>query len=107
MIDRAVKHGAKQRQAIGRFLRELKQSSPCADCHVSYPYYVMQFDHVRGIKEFDLGSFAQRSMKRVLAEVGKCDLVCGNCHAERTHQRRQRLSVRVKPLSSVEQDGLW
>jgi hypothetical protein len=57
-----------------------------------YPTYVMQFDHVRGVKEFEIGQ-AQRlqvSTARLFAEIAKCDLVCANCHMERTHGPDQR-----------------
>lgn len=74
---------AKQRQII----RDAK-AAPCADCFVSYPYYVMQFDHLRD-KHFNIGSsIAQVSASRLCEEIAKCDVVCANCHAERTHQRR-------------------
>jgi hypothetical protein len=56
----------------------------------------MDFDHVRGVKEVILGSARVRgfargyavSLDRVLAEIDKCDVVCSNCHRERTHKRR-------------------
>lgn len=72
---------------IFRFLASLKHMKPCTDCGVSYPYYVMDFDHCRGKKVLNLAS-AQRvclSKKKILAEIAKCDLVCSNCHRERTH----------------------
>lgn len=76
-----------------RFVLKAKDNKPCTDCGVSYPYYVMQFDHVpeRGIKCFGLTvelKTTMRSMDEIVAEMSKCDLVCANCHAERTHQRR-------------------
>lgn len=72
------------------WLKELKEGSPCADCQKSYPYYVMQFDHVSGDKDAHISSVTGRgwSKVRIQLEIDKCDLVCANCHAERTHQRR-------------------
>ena len=71
-------------------LHELKDV-PCQDCNVRYPPHVMQFDHVpeRGEKLLNIGAaFHAYSLEKVMAEIAKCDLVCANCHAERTHQRR-------------------
>lgn len=49
----------------------------------------MQFDHVRGEKAFTIGH-AVRVVSRIealLTEIEKCDVVCANCHAIRTHER--------------------
>ncbi len=56
------------------------------DCSVQYPPYVMQFDHRDpAAKAFSVGRVITRwSWESILAEVAKCDLVCANCHAERT-----------------------
>lgn len=56
------------------------------DCGISYPYYVMQFDH-RENKKFTLGKVLHHKLEKVLDEIAKCDLVCANCHAIRTHER--------------------
>lgn len=62
---------------------------PCADCGVKYPPYVMDFDHVSGDKEFNIGSKSHgRSVEKVLEEISKCEIVCANCHRIRTHERR-------------------
>ena len=61
---------------------------PCADCGISYPSYIMDFDH-RGDKTFSIGSSRTRvSAARLLAEIAKCDVVCANCHRARTYLRR-------------------
>ena len=68
-----------------KFLQKYKER-PCMDCGMQYPYYVMQFDHVRGHKAFPMSSpSATRSMARMQEEIAKCDVVCANCHAERTY----------------------
>ena len=69
-------------------LAELK-AMPCKDCGIQYPSYVMQFDHL-GDKVNCLSNMITRNAwADILLEVKKCEVVCANCHAERTHQRRQ------------------
>ncbi len=70
-----------------KILRDAKDK-PCTDCGIQYPFYVMQFDHL-GDKEFTPSNAGASSVKRVLAEIAKCEVVCANCHAECTYQRTQ------------------
>ncbi len=74
----------KHRRENAAYVRQLKDV-PCVDCGGTYPYWVMQFDHVRGEKEFTLSKVTQTniSRKRIDAEMNKCDIVCANCHALR------------------------
>lgn len=88
--SRARAYNKAMRIATRDFLRAAKDK-PCQDCGVTYPYYVMQFDHLDpATKTCDVGSmtWSHRSVKAIQAEIDKCELVCANCHAERTHQRR-------------------
>jgi hypothetical protein len=64
-------------------------NQPCTDCGVQYPWWVMQFDHLRD-KEFGIsvGVVNGYSDERLVAEIAKCEVVCANCHSDRTHQRR-------------------
>jgi hypothetical protein len=64
------------------------KSVPCSDCDVSYPFYVMDFDHVRGIKLFNIAFYLNKSLKMINEEIAKCDVVCANCHREREHRRK-------------------
>lgn len=73
------------RQKVSQAIKEAK-SRPCADCGVQYPHYVMDFDH-RGDKKFNIGASRNKGLRQVLAEIAKCDVVCANCHRERTHGR--------------------
>lgn len=84
------------RQELRRELDEYKSTTPCADCGQTYPHYVMDFDHVRGEKMANVSHLARShgSRTRLFAEIAKCDLVCANCHRERT---QQRLINRVAP----------
>ncbi len=70
-----------------KFTREMK-NCPCADCGVIYPYYVMDFDHrEEKTKNFLVSQTAQMSISALKREIDKCDVVCANCHRERTQQR--------------------
>lgn len=72
------------------YLRALK-TAPCADCGESYPYFIMEFDHVptRGGKVDNLSRMAKLGLKsaKFQAELKKCDVVCANCHKVRTFIR--------------------
>jgi hypothetical protein len=63
------------------------------DCGQRYPYYVMEYDHRDGEEKFcnvsALNGHRRVSMSKLLAEIAKCDVVCANCHRERTFRRRQ------------------
>ena len=79
---------------------------PCADCGVQYNPWVMQFDHRPGEeKKFTIGRVkGSRSLENVASEILKCDVVCANCHCERTHRRKDFLVRRkdyVKTSASV------
>lgn len=81
--------GQRASQALYREVSNAAKDAPCADCKIQYPPYVMDFDHVRGTKLFNISvAFANRyPIDKTLAEIAKCDVVCSNCHRIRTHQR--------------------
>ena len=66
------------------------KTGPCTDCHQTFPPDAMHWDHLPEVdKVADLGFLAARHNKRrVLEEIAKCELVCANCHAVRTAERR-------------------
>jgi hypothetical protein len=78
----------KVRQRNLEFVRKAK-AKPCVDCGIQYPYYVMQFDHVRGKKQHGMTAFRNRlhSLATIEKEIAKCEVVCANCHAVRTWKR--------------------
>jgi hypothetical protein len=80
------------RQRRKDFIRGLK-NAPCTDCGVQYHTDVMEFDHARGEKLFELSRAHKHSYERIKTEVAKCDLVCANCHRLRTVRRRQETEI--------------
>ncbi|MDQ3709212.1 MAG: hypothetical protein M3387_07925 [Actinomycetota bacterium] len=75
----------RQRHEQQALIMEAK-SWPCADCNRTYPPYVMDFDHVRGVKVANVSEMlGSETTKRLLVEIAKCEVVCANCHRERSY----------------------
>ncbi len=90
----------RKRAEIAAFLKAYKEASPCEDCGVSYPSHVMDLDHRPGEEKVCNPSalISCGSWTKVHAELEKCDLVCANCHRERTYQRdRNNRALRFDP----------
>jgi hypothetical protein len=82
---------AKQKAYLSKYIQELKSKTPCMDCKINYPYYVMDFDHVRGRKHKNVMELIPTlSKKKIDEEIAKCEIVCSNCHRIRTHQRKMK-----------------
>jgi hypothetical protein len=89
MRDQVKQNEGKKRHADKKrdLMRALKDK-PCSDCGVSYPSHVMDFDHVRGEKTFNISRALRVSKEKLLEEIEKCEVVCANCHRIRTYERR-------------------
>ncbi len=64
----------------------------CMDCETIHPHRRMDWDHRPGeTKLFEIADMSGRAGKRqaIEEEIEKCDLICANCHRDRTHDRRQ------------------
>ena len=55
----------------------------CVDCGYKDRPEALQFDHVRGEKECNVGLLKMGDWDRLLAEIEKCDVRCSVCHAKR------------------------
>lgn len=90
---------AKREKELLAYINKQKDK-PCVDCGNKYHIWQMDFDHRDGKTKLHNVSGIQRflSKKKILEEIKKCDLVCANCHRDRTHYRRHN---KVRPHSSV------
>ena len=77
-------------QGQARLLDDLK-SRACVDCARTFPACAMDFDHVQpGQKRYTVSRMIGRAgTAAIMAEVAKCDIVCANCHRDRTFRRRE------------------
>ena len=74
-------------EKLRQFVRELKEATPCTDCGESYPYYVMDFDHISEKNALITTLVFQGRKRRLMEEIALCEIVCSNCHRSRTHAR--------------------
>jgi len=77
-------------QGQARLLDDLKRRA-CVDCGQGFPACAMDFDHVRPLqKRYTVSRMIGRAgTATIMAEVAKCDIVCANCHRDRTFRRRE------------------
>jgi hypothetical protein len=74
------------RKSMIDWIRDYLLAHPCVDCGEKN-LVVLEFDHVRGVKQRDVMGLLGSSIKSIEAEIAKCDVVCANCHAKRTAER--------------------
>lgn len=86
---------------------EAAKNRPCMDCNGTYHLAAMQFDHVRGIKRWNIArALAQTKRLSVLQEeIDKCDVVCANCHSVRTWERKEERWKRKRIVNPIAGDG--
>jgi hypothetical protein len=68
--------------------RKIKSRLGCRDCG-NKDYRVLDFDHVRGKKEGNVGRMIKEgaSFFKIREEVRKCEVRCANCHRIKTRER--------------------
>lgn len=88
-VSRYIERKTAYRKDQAKLLAELR-TVPCLDCNLTFPYFVMQFDHRDATnKRYVVTQMIGRAgTGTILAEVAKCDIVCANCHRDRSYRRR-------------------
>jgi len=87
--DRKDKHYCSSRFSYAKKLQkftEFLSEQACVDCGCNDPLY-LEFDHKdQTSKEFTISEKKKRlSINNLMKEIGKCDIVCVNCHKIRTY----------------------
>lgn len=58
----------------------MEENPFCEICLENHPA-CLEFHHVNPIeKEYSISAIAGKTMKTILKEVGKCKILCANCH---------------------------
>jgi hypothetical protein len=70
------------------WVSELKEGKPCSDCNIEWPYYCLEFHHLKPEnKVMSISAMVSNCKNRelILQEIKKCILLCSNCHRIREH----------------------
>lgn len=85
------RHQQKRKRLLANsdYIMRLKETTPCSDCGELNLACAVDFDHLRD-KSGIISRMVNRGicLSRLLTEVSKCEIVCANCHRERTYARR-------------------
>ena len=88
--DKHISYVKRNKKRVADFIERYKKEGACMDCGFSgkdFPY-VLDFDHGNdGLsKKFNIGNWSRTvlSIKAIVKEMEKCELVCANCHRIRT-----------------------
>ena len=78
-------HKAQAKERVRALKEEYLSTHPCIDCGET-DSVVLEFDHVRGEKRFNIADSVKLSygVKRVQQEIDKCEVRCANCHRRKT-----------------------
>lgn len=87
--QKTLKRTNDARARISRFIAGVKDNQHCADCGIAYRHWQLEFDHLYD-KEFTISQFRNHTtdIVKIRAEIAKCEIVCRNCHGDRTYVRR-------------------
>jgi predicted Zn-ribbon and HTH transcriptional regulator len=94
------KHYAKNSEAIKeavnsrkfeakRLVFNMKHRKQCKDCGGTFNSWQMDFDHRDPSSKVESVSTLVKmgTIETILTEIAKCDLVCANCHRDRTFKK--------------------
>ena len=87
-IQNASANSRSYRAQAGEYIYQYLLTHPCVDCGEADPV-VLEFHHVRD-KKYDISAIVGQgySLEKIMAEVEKCIVLCGNCHKRRTASER-------------------
>lgn len=83
----------RERRHEMRTMIDEAKNKACVVCGIQFHFAAMQFDHVRGVKKFDMAYAlsAAKSLEALVDEIAKCDVICANCHAVKSHNQRESI----------------
>ena len=67
-----------------KWLIDYKKTLKCVRCDENHPATLTFHHKDDSEKEFEIGNIIKLgvSLKRILAEIAKCEVLCANCHAK-------------------------
>lgn len=90
--DVYVRRGPRRRFEAREIVNKIKRENPCLDCGDKFHYCQMDFDHRdQFTKRKQISYMLMLGIDTILKEIEKCDLVCANCHRDRTQRQIEAL----------------
>lgn len=86
--EQVFRRNEKRYKSRQRFLDALKRTAGCIDCGYNESAVALDFDHVRGVKEYNISKNIGLAWDKLLSEISKCDVRCANCHRVVTLERK-------------------
>lgn len=81
-------YGVKRASFNRSFMKRVKLKYGCMNCGYKAHFAALHFDHREPeIKEKNIQKMTACSLKKIKNEMRKCDILCANCHAVRTHKQ--------------------
>lgn len=78
------------------FLNSYKLNAGCKICGYAEHPAALQFNHVHGVKKFNISADPKRKLDDIMAEIAKCEVLCANCHSVHTFENNHYITKRGK-----------
>jgi len=66
----------------------IKLEAGCSNCGYNAHPSALDFNHVRGVKLFNISQDPKRAWDVILSEIAKCEVLCANCHRIHTYENQ-------------------
>ena len=101
--EKYLKEGCGEKTAlITRVKNFYKCMNPeCPYHHEMIDECCLDFHHVRK-KKFSLTKYKSRSMKSIVSEIGKCLILCSNCHRKITYKKIDLSNIKLCNVKQME-----
>ena len=88
VIDKAKGYSKAARDRTRALIKTHLEANPCIDCGET-DIIVLEFDHIGNDKEFNISDATRigYGVKKLKAEIAKCEVRCANCHRKKTYER--------------------
>ncbi len=95
--DQCIRNDKRARLARRQAIAQIKLERGCAVCGYKGHPHALQFDHLPGFEKTERVSMMYASKwSEVLNEIAKCQVLCANCHAIITAERRLATAREVR-----------
>ena len=90
-----VKYTRPEAERKVKEVHEYQMEKGCVNCGYKEHPSALEFDHLPGTEKlFNIGEKMGSYSRTILwEEIAKCDVVCANCHAVRTFNRRKKVEI--------------